>query len=328
MQLSREKLLDAYTRMKKIRVFEETMRDEFAKGTMPGFIHLYIGQEAIATGVCVELNDEDTIASTHRGHGHCIAKNSNIEKMTLEIYCRADGLCGGKGGSMHIADLSVGMLGANAIVGANAPIAVGAALRQRVENNDAVSVAFIGDGASNQGGVFEAMNLASVLKLPVLFVFENNGYGEFTGIDYHCGGGDIAGRAEGFGMPSYKIDGSDFFAVQEATAESVIRARNGEGPSALECVAKRWYGHFEGDPQHYRTKDELESIRKNNDPLVIFRTKVEGAGILDAKDLDSIDNKVVDEISSALEKAKDSPVPDVKELTKNVYSDDFGGQMA
>ena len=133
MQLSREKLLDAYTRMRKIRVFEETMRDEFAKGTMPGFVHLYIGQEAIATGVCVELNDEDTIASTHRGHGHCIAKNSDIEKMTLEIYCRADGLCGGKGGSMHIADLSVGMLGANAIVGANAPIAVGAALRQRVE---------------------------------------------------------------------------------------------------------------------------------------------------------------------------------------------------
>jgi len=327
MQLSREKLLDAYTRMRKIRVFEETMRDEFAKGTMPGFVHLYIGQEAIATGVCVELNNEDTIASTHRGHGHCIAKNSDIEKMTLEIYCRADGLCGGKGGSMHIADLSVGMLGANAIVGANAPIAVGAALRQRVEDNNAVSVAFIGDGASNQGGVFEAMNLASVLKLPVLFVFENNGYGEFTGVDYHCGGGDIAGRAKGFGMPSYKLDGSDFFAVQETTAEAVKRARNGEGPTALECVAKRWYGHFEGDPQHYRTKDELESIRKNNDPLVIFRTKVEEAGILDAKDLESIDNNVIDEISSALEKAKDSPLPDVTELTKNVYADDFGGQV-
>ena len=327
MQLSREKLLDAYTRMRKIRVFEETMRDEFAKGTMPGFVHLYIGQEAIATGVCIELDNNDTIASTHRGHGHCIAKNSDIEKMTLEIYCRADGLCGGKGGSMHIADLSVGMLGANAIVGANAPIACGAALRQRVEDNNAVSVAFIGDGASNQGGVFEAMNLASVLKLPVLFVFENNGYGEFTGVDYHCGGGDIAGRAKGFGMPSYKLDGSDFFAVQEATAEAVKRARNGEGPSALECVAKRWYGHFEGDPQHYRTKDELESIRKNNDPLVIFRTKVEEAGILDAKDLESIDNNVIDEISSAVEKAKDSPLPDVTELTKNVYADDFGGQV-
>ena len=175
MQLSRDKLLDAYTRMKKIRVFEETMRDEFAKGTVPAFIHLYIGQEAIATGICIELTDQDTISSTHRGHGHCIAKNSNLEKMTMEIFCRADGLCGGKGGSMHIADLSVGMLGANAIVGANAPIAVGAALKQRVLGEDLVSVAFIGDGASNQGAVFESMNLASVLKLPVLFVFENNG---------------------------------------------------------------------------------------------------------------------------------------------------------
>ena len=204
--------------MKKIRVFEETMRDEFAKGTVPAFINLYIGQEAIASGICVELNDDDTIASTHRGHGHCLAKNSNLERMTMEIFCRADGLCEGKGGSMHIADLSVGMLGANAIVGANAPIAVGAALRQRVMGENLVSTAFIGDGASNQGAVFEAMNLASVLKLPVLFVFENNGYAEFTGVDYHCGGGDIAGRAEGFGMPSYKLDGSDFFAVQEAAA--------------------------------------------------------------------------------------------------------------
>ena len=154
MQLSKDKLLDAYTRMKKIRVFEETMRDEFAKGTVPAFIHLYIGQEAIATGICVELNDTDTISSTHRGHGHCIAKKSNLEKMTMEIFCRADGLCEGKGGSMHIADLSVGMLGANAIVGANAPIAVGAALKQRVLDENIVSAAFIGDGASNQGAVF------------------------------------------------------------------------------------------------------------------------------------------------------------------------------
>ena len=159
MQLSKDKLIDAYTRMKKIRVFEETMRDEFAKGTVPAFIHLYIGQEAIASGICVELNDDDTIASTHRGHGHCLAKNSNLERMTMEIFCRADGLCEGKGGSMHIADLSVGMLGANAIVGANAPIAVGAALRQRVMGENLVSAAFIGDGASNQGAVFEAMNL-------------------------------------------------------------------------------------------------------------------------------------------------------------------------
>ena len=305
--------------MKKIRVFEETMRDEFAKGTVPAFIHLYIGQEAIASGICVELNDNDTIASTHRGHGHCLAKNSNLERMTMEIFCRADGLCEGKGGSMHIADLSVGMLGANAIVGANAPIAVGAALRQRVMGENLVSVAFIGDGASNQGAVFEAMNLASVLKLPVLFVFENNGYAEFTGVDYHCGGGDIAGRAEGFGMPSYKLDGSDFFAVQEAAAEAVERARKGEGPSAIECYAKRWYGHFEGDPQHYRTKEELETIRKDNDPLIIFRQKVEEAGLVEGSELDIIDNDLTSQVTNAVEKAKNSPFPNVEELTTNVY---------
>ncbi len=319
MQLSKDKLIDAYTRMKKIRVFEETMRDEFAKGTVPAFIHLYIGQEAIASGICVELNDDDTIASTHRGHGHCLAKNSNLERMTMEIFCRADGLCEGKGGSMHIADLSVGMLGANAIVGANAPIAVGAALRQRVMGENLVSAAFIGDGASNQGAVFEAMNLASVLKLPVLFVFENNGYAEFTGVDYHCGGGDIAGRAEGFGMPSYKLDGSDFFAVQEAAAEAVQRARKGDGPSAIECYAKRWYGHFEGDPQHYRTKKELESIRKNNDPLIIFRQKVEEAGLVESSELDLIDDDLLSQVTNAVEKAKNSPLPNVEELTTNVY---------
>ena len=319
MQLSKDKLIDAYTRMKKIRVFEETMRDEFAKGTVPAFIHLYIGQEAIASGICVELNDDDTIASTHRGHGHCLAKNSNLERMTMEIFCRADGLCEGKGGSMHIADLSVGMLGANAIVGANAPIAVGAALRQRVMGENLVSAAFIGDGASNQGAVFEAMNLASVLKLPVLFVFENNGYAEFTGVDYHCGGGDIAGRAEGFGMPSYKLDGSDFFAVQEAAAEAVQRARKGDGPSAIECYAKRWYGHFEGDPQHYRTKKELESIRKNNDPLIIFRQKVEEAGLIESSELDLIDDDLLSQVTNAVEKAKNSPLPNVEELTTTVY---------
>ena len=319
MQLSKDKLIDAYTRMKKIRVFEETMRDEFAKGTVPAFINLYIGQEAIASGICVELNDDDTIASTHRGHGHCLAKNSNLERMTMEIFCRADGLCEGKGGSMHIADLSVGMLGANAIVGANAPIAVGAALRQRVMGENLVSAAFIGDGASNQGAVFEAMNLASVLKLPVLFVFENNGYAEFTGVDYHCGGGDIAGRAEGFGMPSYKLDGSDFFAVQEAAAEAVQRARKGDGPSAIECYAKRWYGHFEGDPQHYRTKKELESIRKNNDPLIIFRQKVEEAGLIESSELDLIDDDLLSQVTNAVEKAKNSPLPNIEELTTNVY---------
>ena len=319
MQLSKDKLLDAYTRMKKIRVFEETMRDEFAKGTVPAFIHLYIGQEAIATGICIELTDQDTISSTHRGHGHCIAKNSNLEKMTMEIFCRAEVCAAAK---------VVRCISPTSIKACSVPMRLSAvphhwqlaaALKQRVLGENLVSAAFIGDGASNQGAVFESMNLASVLKLPVLFVFENNGYAEFTGIDYHCGGGDIAGRAEGFGMPSYKLDGSDFFAVQEAASEAVDRARKGEGPSAIECIAKRWYGHFEGDPQHYRTKEELETIRRDFDPLTIFRQKVEEAGLVDSKDLNLIDEDLLSQVTAAVEKAKNSPLPNVEELTTNVY---------
>lgn len=319
MQLPREELEQAYKQMKTIREFEEHLHREIMTGSIPGFTHLYAGQEAVAVGVCENLTAADYITSTHRGHGHCIAKNSDLEKMTMEIFCRAEGLCEGKGGSMHIADLSVGMLGANAIVGANAPIAVGAALKQRVLGENLVSAAFIGDGASNQGAVFESMNLASVLKLPALFIFENNGYAEFTGIDYHCGGGDIAGRAEGFGMPSYKVDGSDFFAVQEVAAEAAERARRGEGPSAIECIAKRWYGHFEGDPQHYRTKEELETIRRDFDPLIIFRQKVEDAGLIESNDLNLIDDELSNQVTEAVEKAKNSPLPNVEELTTNVY---------
>ena len=309
--------------MKKIRVFEETMRDEFSKGTVPAFIHLYIGQEAIASGICVELNDDDTIASTHRGHGHCLAKNSNLERMTMEIFCRADGLCEGKGGSMHIADLSVGMLGANAIVGANAPIAVGAALRQRVMGENLVSAAFIGDGASNQGAVFEAMNLASVLKLPVLFVFENNGYAEFTGVDYHCGGGDIAGRAEGFGMPSYKLDGSDFFAVQEAAAEAVERARNGEGPTLIEGLTYRFEEHSLGLGKirrgEYRDKSEIDKWRER-DPIDILTKKLIDRGILTKEDCKKIENNSRLEIEEAVNFARNSEFPGPDDLFEGMWA--------
>ena len=242
-----------------------------------------------------------------------------VKTAMAEIFGKEDGYCKGKGGSMHLADFSIGILGESGIVASSVPVATGAALTSKLQNKDFVSLVFFGDGASNQGAVFEAMNLASVLKLPVLFVFENNGYAEFTGVDYHCGGGDIAGRAEGFGMPSYKLDGSDFFAVQEAAAEAVQRARKGDGPSAIECYAKRWYGHFEGDPQHYRTKKELESIRKKNDPLIIFRQKVEEAGLIESCELDLIDDDLLSQVTNAVEKAKNSPLPNVEELTTNVY---------
>jgi len=320
-QLSKDKLIDAYTRMKKIRVFEETMRDEFAKGTVPAFIHLYIGQEAIASGICVELNDDDTIASTHRGHGHCLAKNSNLERMTMEIFCRADGLCEGKGGSMHIADLSVGMLGANAIVGANAPIAVGAALRQRVMGENLVSAAFIGDGASNQGAVFEAMNLASVLKLPVLFVFENNGYAESTAVEWAVASDSYVDRATGFGLPGVTVDGLDFFAVHEAAGEVIKRAREGAGPSLLECKMIRFYGHFEGDAQLYRAEGEVDNIRKNKDCIKMFVEKVTGAGVISDSELKSIDDQVGQLIDESVAEAIDAPVPTTDKLTTDVYVD-------
>ncbi|MEM9168033.1 MAG: thiamine pyrophosphate-dependent dehydrogenase E1 component subunit alpha [Pseudomonadota bacterium] len=321
MQLSRDDLRTAYLKMRRMRDFDERMRKEFMTGTMPGFIHLYCGQEAIAAGVCAHLSDEDYIGSTHRGHGHCIAKGCDIRDMTLEIYCRADGLCGGKGGSMHIADLSKGMLGANAIVGGSPPLAVGAALSAKTRGTDRVAVAFIGDGASNQGTVFEAMNLAVVLKLPVIFLYENNGYAEFTGVDYHCGAKDIATRAAGFGMPGVRIDGSDFFTVHDAVRDAVERARAGEGPSSIECVAYRWYGHYEGDPQAYRNKEEIAGLQVEKDPLTIFKAKVLEAGLLDAQTFDDIDAEVAEEIDKAVAFAKAAPTPDPSALHDHVYAE-------
>lgn len=320
MQLSREDLRKAYTKMRRIRVFEERMRKEFATGEMPGFVHLYCGQEAIAAGVCMHLTDEDNIGSTHRGHGHCIAKGCDVKDMALEIYCRDEGLCRGKGGSMHIADLSKGMLGANAIVGGSPPLAVGAALAAKTLKNNAVAVAFIGDGASNQGTVFESMNLAVVLNLPAIFIYENNGYAEFTGIDYHCGAVDIATRSRGFGMPSVKVDGTDFFAVHEAMREAVERARAGEGPSSIECEAMRWYGHFEGDPQAYRDKGEVKELRAEKDPLDIFKEKVLEKNLVEQADFDEIDKSIDAEIDDAIQTARAAPRPPQSALTENVYA--------
>lgn len=239
MSLSKSELLKAYRKMREIRVFEERLHQENTTGDIPGFIHLYCGEEAIAVGVCENLKDTDYIGSTHRGHGHCIAKGCDIHGMMAEIFGKDSGLCRGKGGSMHIADLSKGMLGANAIVGGAPPLAIGAALTAKTLGNGGVAVSFTGDGGSNQGLVFEAMNMAVVLQLPVIFMFENNGFGEATGHDYAVGGRNITQRAAGFGMPAVKVDGTDFFAVYEAVSEAVERARNGGGPTAIEAIAHR-----------------------------------------------------------------------------------------
>ncbi|HEY7977668.1 MAG TPA: thiamine pyrophosphate-dependent dehydrogenase E1 component subunit alpha [Rhizomicrobium sp.] len=319
MQLSRDELKRAYQRMFTIRAFEERVEKEFAAGNIPGFAHVYLGQEASGVGICHDLTDEDLIGSTHRGHGHCIAKGCDVKGMMLEIMGKAGGLCGGKGGSMHIADLSKGMLGANAIVGGAPPIAVGAALTQKYKKTGRVSVAFSGDGASNQGTVFEAMNMAVVLKVPAIFAFENNGYGEHTAASYSVGGGSIADRARSFGMPAEVVDGVDFFAVHDAMGRALEHCRAGNGPYALEIRCYRFLGHFVGDPQAYRTADELKEARAN-DPLPLFRKKVTEAKLLEAAELDAIEKAILAEVEDAAQTAIAAPPPDLKSLEKDVYA--------
>jgi len=317
--LDKDFLLDAYRRLKTIREFEMRMRLENEAGQLPGFIHLYCGQEAIAVGACMPLADTDYIGSTHRGHGHCIAKGCDVGDMLLEIFCKQGGLCNGKGGSMHIADMNKGMLGANAIVGAAPPIAVGAALTAKTLKNRGVSMAFIGDGASNQGTVFESLNMAMVLKLPMIFMYENNGYAEFTGASYHLGGSDILERAKSFGMPGKKVDGTDFFAVYEAAREAVDRARDGGGPSAIEAVAVRYYGHFEGDPQLYRAKDEVKQLRASADPIDKFTARVTESGDITAEELKAIDAEILAMLDDKVAAAKAAPVPGPEALYEDVY---------
>ena len=317
--MKKEELLKVYKTMRTIRSFEEQCDKEFMQGNIPGFVHLYAGQEAVAVGVCSHLSDEDKIGSTHRGHGHCIAKGCDVKGMMHEIMGKADGLCKGKGGSMHIADLSKGMLGANAIVGGAPPTAVGAALTAKTLGNNTVAVAFSGDGASNQGTTFEAMNMAVVLQVPVIFVFENNGYGEHTGADYAVGSKDIARRAEGFGLPTYKVDGTDFFDVYETAGKAIKDAREGKGPSVIEAEAVRFGGHFIGDPQNYRAEGELDKLREEKDCLKIFRAKAVADFDIKEEELDGIDKEVETLIDETAKSGISAPMPDAKELNSDVY---------
>jgi|TARA_Y100000590_G_scaffold45050_1_gene47807 pyruvate dehydrogenase E1 component alpha subunit len=317
--MKKEELLKVYRTMKTIRSFEERCDKEFMQGNIPGFVHLYAGQEAVAVGICSHLSDEDKIGSTHRGHGHCIAKGCDVKGMMHEIMGKADGLCKGKGGSMHIADLSKGMLGANAIVGGAPPTAVGAALTAKTLGNKTVAIAFSGDGASNQGTTFEAMNMAVVLQVPAIFVFENNGYGEHTGADYAVGSKDIAGRAEGFGLPTYKVDGTDFFDVYETAGKAIKDAREGKGPSVIEAEAVRFGGHFIGDPQNYRAEGELDKLREEKDCLKIFRAKVVTDFDIKEEELDGIDKEVETLIDETAKSGISAPMPDAKELNSDVY---------
>jgi pyruvate dehydrogenase E1 component alpha subunit len=318
MQLSREQLLESYRQMRTIREFEDRVHDEFATGKIPGFVHLYAGEEASAAGVCAELGDKDYIASTHRGHGHCIAKGCDVKAMMKEIYGARDGLCGGKGGSMHIADLSKGMMGANGIVGGGPPLVCGAALTAKTLKTGGVAIAFVGDGASNQGTTLESYNLASVWNLPAIFVVEDNGYAETTASGWSVGGSQVD-RAKGFGMPGVEVDGLDFFAINAAAREAVDRARAGDGPSLIHVKLNRYFGHFEGDAQSYRADGETDRLRKEFDALSFFRQKVTEAGLLEADELDGIDKEVGRLIDQAVAEAEAAPRGTDADLLTDVY---------
>lgn len=318
-QLSAEQLLNVYRRMRTIRDFEERLHVDFSRGDIPGFVHLYAGEEATAVGILSHLGDGDRIASTHRGHGHCIAKGVDVIAMMKEIYGKTGGACNGKGGSMHIADLSKGMMGANGILGAGAPLVCGAALAAKFRGKGEIGITFAGDGAANQGTFLESLNLAAVWNLPVIFVIENNGYAEATSRSYATAVDSYVDRAAGFGLPGVTVDGTDFFAVYETAGELIRRAREGGGPSLLECKMVRFYGHFEGDAQTYRGRDELEDIRANQDCLKLFRAQVEGAGIVSAVAFNDVDREVAALIEQAVQEAKAAPEPDADDLLSDVY---------
>jgi pyruvate dehydrogenase E1 component alpha subunit len=319
MQLNRDDLLTAYREMRTIREFEERVHKEFATGQIPGFVHLYAGEEASAVGVCMQLNGIDYIASTHRGHGHSIAKGCDVGGMMKEIYGRQGGLCKGKGGSMHIADLAKGMLGANGIVGGGPPLVCGAALSAKVRKTGGVAVAFFGDGAFNQGTTLESMNFASVYQLPILFVLEDNGYAETTASSWSIGGHNPVRRAEGFGIPGIRIDGHDFFAVYRAAKEAVDRIRAGAGPEFLHIEFTRYYGHFEGDAMTYRPPGEVNEERNVLDCLKFFRARVVSAALLEQSALDRIDREVEKLIDDSVKEARAAPPPPPEDLMTDVY---------
>ena len=321
MQLSREELLKAYRDMVTIRRFEERVQEEFSNGGIPGFVHLYAGEEAAAVGVCSHLGPQDYIASTHRGHGHSIAKGCDPILMMQELFAKKGGLCGGKGGSMHIADLDRGMLGANGIVGGGIPHAVGAALAAAYKGQDSVAVPFFGDGATNIGAFHESANLAAVMHLPVVFVCENNGYSEFTPQERHMLLKDVADRAAAYGMPGEIVDGMDAVAVYLAARRLVARARAGEGPALLEAKTYRYYDHqgVKGLRIPYRTQEEIDTW-KERDAITSLEQRVVDAKVAAQESLDKVWADTREEIAAAIKFAEQSPDPDPADMLDNVYT--------
>ncbi len=325
MDVGKDKLLEMYRSMQRIRQFETKVRDLALASEIPGFVHVSIGEEASATGVCAALRTTDRITSNHRGHGHLIAKGGKLAQMMAEIYGRRTGYCKGKGGSMHIVDYSLGILGANGIVGAGLPIAAGSALAAVIAGRDDVTACFFGDGASNEGTFHESLNLAAVWKLPVIFVCENNGFGEFTPMQTVTSVRDIAVRAKAYDIPGIIVDGNDVFEVYRFASEAVARARAGEGPTLLECKTYRWEGHVVGEQafigaEGYRTLAEIDEWKRKC-PIVRFQQfLLQGGGKINKEELERIDEETRKELDEAVKFARESALPDVSEAETDVFA--------
>ena len=320
MAISKEQMKDMYVKMRRIRDFESTAAKLFAEGKIPGFVHLYLGEEAIAPAVCECLRDDDFITSTHRGHGHIIAKGGDLNLMMAELFGRETGYCKGKGGSMHIADRDKGILGANGIVGAGHCIACGAGLSAKIRGTDQVCVCFFGDGSTNQGTFHESLNMASIWKLPVIFVCENNHYGISMSQDRHQAIKDVADRGAAYNIPGIAVDGNDPLAVYEAAAEAVARARAGKGPTLLECKTYRQHGHFEGDPAIYKPKEE-QAAWMEKDPMPRYAKFLVENGVMTQEEVDAVDRQVAQEIEDSIAFADAQPFPSVESAVVDVYSD-------
>ena len=319
MELTNETVLWLYKTMLTTRSFEERLIEEASKGKTRGSIHPSVGQEAVPAGVCAHLTPSDYISSTHRGHGHAIAKGVGVNEMMAEIFGKATGVCKGKGGSVHIADFSKGMLGTIGIVGAGVPLAVGAALSSILEGSDSVSIAFFGDGAANQGIVHESMNLASIWKLPVIFVCENNHYADATPVEYATSAVNISDRAAAYNMPGWSVDGMNVLSVYDTAGTAIGRARAGQGPSLLECKTYRYYGHFFGDnPLTYRLKEEQDSYKKQ-DPILQFEASMKALYPQCFKATQRIYKEVEAAIEAAIDFAYSSPYGPVTDLYDDVY---------
>ncbi|HJO85496.1 MAG TPA: thiamine pyrophosphate-dependent enzyme [Rhodospirillales bacterium] len=317
--LTKDKLLELYRGMVTIRAFEEEVRKMHNAGLAPGLVHLYSGQEAVAVGTCTALNSDDYIASHHRGHGHCIAKGSELDRLFAEIIGRRSGYGMGRGGSMHIYDPATFNLGTNGIVGGSVPLATGAALLAKLRGTGQVAVSFFGDGVLNQGILFESLNMAALWSLPVVFICENNGYGEFTEIDDVTAGRPYAKRGEAFDIPSEKADGMDVLAVHETVSKAVTRARNGDGPSFLIFDTYRYSGHHVGDKQEYKDDEERE-LWLSRDPIPKLSEMLVAGKKIKQAELDELDAEIKATVIAAANQAKKMPEPDADDLTRHIYA--------